>query len=453
MLIKLRVAHEADGDDRAPSEYLFDQPEVTLGRGPDNDVTLNDPKRIVSSRHAAIRRVGSTCQLVDLGSKNFTYLEGQRLQADDPRPLSDGDRFEIGEFQITFSAVTQAPSDASGEETVFAGDFSNPFADPVEELRDALSAIAEAYDREAPQRREDALEEAVRGAGDIHTSEATRRIFELLGLSAPQAPTGPAAPEKQSPPSAGPPPSPDAGPTAAPTDPGTSEAAPSRSASSQASPSQATPSQAAPSQADSPQGAPSRSAPSQPTPSQPVQAGDAVTDAVIDTLVAAVSRTVGIPWQFRHEFIGQTIMQSAETQFLYDGTVESMKAHLMDPSLSAEERRRRLQHVTDAADALVTHQVAMLNGYKASVMQGAETLLDQIDPDAIREVVHEENPLFQYLSFLDAPAVLQRLETVVRELKSGDWSSAEQRSFRPAFIKAYLARMTAVDPTPSQDRR
>jgi len=178
-----------------------------------------------------------------------------------------------------------------------------------------------------------------------------------------------------------------------------------------------------------------------------------VTDTVIDTLLAAVARTVGIPWQFRHEFIGQTIMQSADTQFLYDGSVASMKAHLMDPSLSQEERRQRLQHVTDAADALVTHQVAMLNGYKASVMQGAETLLDQIDPDAVREVVYEESPVYQYLSVLGAPVVLQRLEAKVRELKSGDWSSAEQRSFRPAFIKAYLARMTAVDPAPPEEAR
>jgi hypothetical protein len=178
-----------------------------------------------------------------------------------------------------------------------------------------------------------------------------------------------------------------------------------------------------------------------------VQAGDDVADEVIDGLLQSMSRIIGIPWQFRHEFIGQTIMQSAETQFIYDGDAATMKQHLMDPSISDDERAKRLELVEDAAEALAVHQVAMLNGYKASVMNGAEELMSRLDPNEHEAAVVEQSPVYKYLPMLATPAVLERLRAEWTELQMGDWSAAEQRVFRPAFIKAYLARMTAVRPS------
>jgi hypothetical protein len=55
--------------------------------------------------------------------------------------------------------------------------------------------------------------------------------------------------------------------------------------------------------------------------------------------------------------------------------------------------------------------------------------------------------VYKYLPMLATPAVLERLRAEWTELQMGDWSAAEQRVFRPAFIKAYLARMTAVRPS------
>jgi len=89
----------------------------------------------------------------------------------------------------------------------------------------------------------------------------------------------------------------------------------------------------------------------------------------------------------------------------------------------------------------------MLNGYKASVTEGAEELLERLNPEAHREEVTEENVVYEYLPMLASPAVVERLQLTWNDLKRGDWSAAEQRIFRPAFIKAYLARMTAVEPS------
>lgn len=50
----------------------------------------------VSRRHAMIRRGEDTLTLVDLGSTNGTFLNGQRLIANQPRVLRDGDEVRLG---------------------------------------------------------------------------------------------------------------------------------------------------------------------------------------------------------------------------------------------------------------------------------------------------------------------------------------------------------------------
>lgn len=434
MPVKLRVINEAV-DETAASEYLFEAERITIGRGSDNHLTLDDPERIVSTQHAELRRQGDTYQLVDRGSKNFTYFRDQRLQAGTPHDLRDGDAFYVGNFRIEFAHLRQEAPASQAEETVFAADFSNPFADPVHALADVLEDIVEAYEREAPQRREDALADAFREIDDtLRTHDAVHRVLGELGIR----PSGAAMPDSE----ASQPPASSAGKGAA-SPPRTPRPSPGdRGAFGDATPSEPEPSEPArrPEPAGGGREARRRDASSAPA----VQASDDAVDAVLDTLLESFSRIAGIPWQFRHEFIGQTIMQSAETQFLFDGDAASMKRHLLNPGLSAEERAARLQHIEDAAEALVVHQVAMLNGYKASVMDGAEELMETLNPDAHQTEVVSDSVLYQYVPVLASPAVLDRLRAQWAEHQRGDWSAAEQRIFRPAFIKAYLARMTAI---------
>lgn len=408
MPVRLQVTNQADTASE-PDEYVFEEDHVTIGRGTSNHLTLPDKKRIVSSEHAELRRAGSTYQLVDLGSKNFTYLNGDRLTPREPRAIQSGDTFRIGDFEIEFETLA-APQPAT-ERTVFAADFSNPFEAPAAQLVEALEEILEAYEDEAdaPRRRADALQDAFRDASKaMGDHEAAQRVAQLLGLA--DGATSPSAPRARA------------------TAPSSKEAAPDAEANAP------------------PEDEPDlllSDEPTEPPPAAPVAPSEAI-GSVLDAALAAVARLVNIPWQFRHEFIGQTIMQSSETAFLYRGDADSIKQHLLDPSLSSEERTERIDRLREAAEAVAVHQVAMLNGYKASVMQGAQELLEEIDPDTIEADVAAENKLFELFPWLASPVVVERLRATWDELQASDWSVAEQRIFRPAFIKAYLARMTAV---------
>jgi cytochrome P450/NADPH-cytochrome P450 reductase len=64
---------------------------LRIGRAEDNDIVVADPA--VSRHHAELRNVGGQYHLVDLGSNNGTFVNGERITA---APLSPGDVVVIG---------------------------------------------------------------------------------------------------------------------------------------------------------------------------------------------------------------------------------------------------------------------------------------------------------------------------------------------------------------------
>ncbi|HRB16810.1 MAG TPA: type VI secretion system-associated FHA domain protein TagH [Nitrospira sp.] len=106
MAIRLEIHPRKDLGDGKSWEHIFDQGEVTIGRASSNDVTLQDPQRVVSSRHAEIRRKANACVLVDMGSTNGTRMNEQSLVPQREYPLQEGDRIVIGDFTILFSVQT-----------------------------------------------------------------------------------------------------------------------------------------------------------------------------------------------------------------------------------------------------------------------------------------------------------------------------------------------------------
>ena len=82
----------------------FAKDRVSIGRAHTNDVKLLNPMRFVSRQHAEIRREEGGFWIVDLGSKNATLLNGQRIEADRPYTLQSGDCLLLGDFQIEFVA-------------------------------------------------------------------------------------------------------------------------------------------------------------------------------------------------------------------------------------------------------------------------------------------------------------------------------------------------------------
>ena len=69
---------------------------VRLGRESDSTITFaGDDARVVSARHAEIRHAAGGWRLVDLGSRNGTFLNGSRVTA--ATALKAGDRVSLGE--------------------------------------------------------------------------------------------------------------------------------------------------------------------------------------------------------------------------------------------------------------------------------------------------------------------------------------------------------------------
>jgi ABC transport system ATP-binding/permease protein len=83
---------------------------TTLGRDPGSDIVLPSP--VVSRCHSELRWEGDGCLVLDMGSTNGTFVNGEQVFGD--RLLRPGDRIGIGSFRLTFDGerITAAPPDA-----------------------------------------------------------------------------------------------------------------------------------------------------------------------------------------------------------------------------------------------------------------------------------------------------------------------------------------------------
>lgn len=88
----IRISQSKGAD--AGREIEFDQDLIRIGRMPDSDVNLDPEVDLdASGRHAEIRSEDGRYLLIDTGSRNGTWLNGQRIKH---AALSLGDEIELG---------------------------------------------------------------------------------------------------------------------------------------------------------------------------------------------------------------------------------------------------------------------------------------------------------------------------------------------------------------------
>ncbi len=75
------------------------KPVTVVGRALDADVVLDDPG--VSRRHAEIHLIDGRARVIDLGSTNGTFVDGERVHAGD---LNEGSTITVGRTRIVFHA-------------------------------------------------------------------------------------------------------------------------------------------------------------------------------------------------------------------------------------------------------------------------------------------------------------------------------------------------------------
>src|SRR6266545_3375604 len=70
---------------------------IRIGRGAGNDIALTDLK--ASRNHAEVRRTGEVHEVVDLGSRNGTFLNGRQVRRS---VINPGDRVSVGRHEFVF---------------------------------------------------------------------------------------------------------------------------------------------------------------------------------------------------------------------------------------------------------------------------------------------------------------------------------------------------------------
>lgn len=98
-------------------DYQLNQNELAIGKAPHNQIVLDDPT--VSASHAIISHTPDGYSILDLASRNGTWLNGERLN-NRSRILQHGDRIQLGETILTFRLTDRSeavqPADTPSEE-------------------------------------------------------------------------------------------------------------------------------------------------------------------------------------------------------------------------------------------------------------------------------------------------------------------------------------------------
>ncbi|MEP6956087.1 MAG: FHA domain-containing protein [Chthoniobacterales bacterium] len=134
--------------DAPPVPHELSDEIITLGRGPENAIQIDDPS--VSGRHAEFHAVGDTYEVRDVGSTNGTRVNGEAITSVTLRP---GDVIRFGKVEACFECelashaqplpapveTAALPAEVSARPADFAN--ASPFPKRSQEKDPARNAI------------------------------------------------------------------------------------------------------------------------------------------------------------------------------------------------------------------------------------------------------------------------------------------------------------------------
>jgi transcriptional regulator with PAS, ATPase and Fis domain len=156
---------------------------LELGRrpvAPPGGTSWYIPDGRVSAQHARLSRMGKTLHIVDLGSRNGTFVNGRRIA--EPTKLVDGDVILIGRQAAVFRWLTTEQTRAITEE------LSRPFG-PTAAVAPAMAVLLQRLRRLAPS-NEEVLLTGETGVGKevyaqaIHAASGRRGPFLAINCAA-----------------------------------------------------------------------------------------------------------------------------------------------------------------------------------------------------------------------------------------------------------------------------
>ena len=136
---------------------------------------------------------------------------------------------------------------------------------------------------------------------------------------------------------------------------------------------------------------------------------------------------------FRQEFFGVTIYHTIPT-----GSLKEIKDFLFNQEIPAEEQRKRISLIKEEAQKLLSHQIGLLEGYRTSVTEGSQSMLQSLDPDIIEKEMtsKQTSGLENILPYLKKVKILEAVKQNYKKYISDPYY-LEKKFFRPAFLKGY----------------
>ncbi len=128
--------------ERAPVKLGRDRPEITIGRASGNDVVVEDAS--LSRTHARFTLQGGKALLEDLGSRNGTTVNGDRIEG--PREVGPGDEIMFGRITLTLEDKPPGDRDSSVSflmdvNRLRSSGAQEPASSPVRHWKEALNIV------------------------------------------------------------------------------------------------------------------------------------------------------------------------------------------------------------------------------------------------------------------------------------------------------------------------
>jgi len=396
MILKIIATKKSD------SEYLqqfeFDRFPILLGRGEKNDIVLPDSFKIISREHTKIVDTDGILHLVDLGSANFTYLNGQRIEPNEENALQTGDKIKIGEYELEVELVMHRDTKTFDDQKTMV--FSSPFAEEITNLTENLKVLSEKYSfDDSPMKGEMLRFSFLQSLNTLENTEVTKILSEYFAEKFLDKEIKPDNLHSEKPVSS-----------------------------------------------DNLFGAEEQI--------EPALAKNILTESAKDSLsseysfASHFSNTIDIMLEtlikliqgylkYRQEFFGVTIYHTIPT-----GSLKEIKEFLFDPDISSEEQKKRIRLIKEETDKLLAHQIGLLEGYRMSVTEGCQSLLQSLDPDSIEQEIENKQSagLANFFPHSKKLKTLDAIKTTYKKYLSDPYH-IEKKFFRPSFIKGYQKRI------------
>ena len=377
-------------DEKCSKVFEFTEFPVRIGREIDNEVILEDAKKIVSRSHAKIQYDGETFHLLDLGSANFTYLNAEKILPNMETEIENGDVINIGDYELNIKIEQSKATIPIDDQRTMV--FSSPFNQEISKILEEILKLSEIYSlNDSPLKSELLRFSIMQNFDKIVASDVSQILSEYFA----------------------------------------DKFLNKRIVESNKNDS--------PSMDSSPSVKPKIKSELQSISRENVSNSAADYSFTkhfnesVDTLLDAVIKLIQGFLQFKQEFFGVTIYQTIPT-----GSLEEIKKYLFNQEISTDEQKKRVNLIKEETQKLLSHQIGLLKGYKVSVTEGSQSMLQSLDPEIIEKETasKQTSGLENFLPYLKKIKTLEAIKKSYKKYISDPYY-LEKKFFRPAFIKGY----------------